>query len=244
MTYEHLAQNWANSRDYSEAIATHAERFFSQFCNTPDPAPELVRRREPVAREIHAHRGSGPACREAARGRERPGPGASGHRGREGCQRHAALEPRRIISGACRRRRPAAADGRRARARGEGLEGRDATGHVGRHGQGRRQGGTRGQGCRRADGVGRRSAGKAATARRPGAEVPRVDGQLRRAQGDPDPGAERGRGELHGARRERRRREARGRCVYRGLRPRRQHRRRVREPHQALDRAFELCPES
>ena len=42
-TYAHLAQRWAATPDYSEAIETHAERFYAQFCKTTDPQPDLVR---------------------------------------------------------------------------------------------------------------------------------------------------------------------------------------------------------
>lgn len=42
MTFEHLAKRWANTREYAEAIAGHAERFFDRHCNMPDPEPELV----------------------------------------------------------------------------------------------------------------------------------------------------------------------------------------------------------
>jgi hypothetical protein len=43
MTYAHLAQQWAKSKDYAELIATVGERFFEQFCNKPDPHPDFVR---------------------------------------------------------------------------------------------------------------------------------------------------------------------------------------------------------
>jgi hypothetical protein len=42
MTYADLAQKWANNKTYADAIATHAEIFEQRYCNTPDPAPELV----------------------------------------------------------------------------------------------------------------------------------------------------------------------------------------------------------
>jgi hypothetical protein len=42
-TYSHLARRWAATAGYSEAIETHADRFYAQFCKAPDPNPELVR---------------------------------------------------------------------------------------------------------------------------------------------------------------------------------------------------------
>ncbi len=42
-TYAHLAQRWAATAGYSEAIETHADRFYAQFCKIPDPNPDLVR---------------------------------------------------------------------------------------------------------------------------------------------------------------------------------------------------------
>jgi hypothetical protein len=42
MTFDELASRWANTRGYGDAIAAHAERFFSDECKQPDPAPELL----------------------------------------------------------------------------------------------------------------------------------------------------------------------------------------------------------
>jgi hypothetical protein len=47
MTYADLAQRWANNKSYADTIATHAEIFEQRFCNTPDPAPELVAEARP-----------------------------------------------------------------------------------------------------------------------------------------------------------------------------------------------------
>jgi Mannosyl-glycoprotein endo-beta-N-acetylglucosaminidase len=41
-TFAHLAQRWAATSDYAEAIETHADRFYAQFCKAPDPNPDLV----------------------------------------------------------------------------------------------------------------------------------------------------------------------------------------------------------
>lgn len=43
MTYAHLAQQWAKNKDYAGMIGTVGERFFEQFCNKPDPYPDFVR---------------------------------------------------------------------------------------------------------------------------------------------------------------------------------------------------------
>jgi hypothetical protein len=43
MTFGDLARRWAgNSSEYAEAIDTHAERFYREFCGKADPNPELV----------------------------------------------------------------------------------------------------------------------------------------------------------------------------------------------------------
>jgi len=42
VTFKDLAQKWAVSSDYGVAIETHAKIFYSDFCNKPDPAPELL----------------------------------------------------------------------------------------------------------------------------------------------------------------------------------------------------------
>ena len=52
MTYAHLAQKWANGGAYADGIATHANIFKEHFCNTPDPAPELLAEARPARPEI------------------------------------------------------------------------------------------------------------------------------------------------------------------------------------------------
>lgn len=42
VTYNDLARRWATGGDYADAIETHAERFYDDFCKKPDPSPELV----------------------------------------------------------------------------------------------------------------------------------------------------------------------------------------------------------
>ncbi len=42
VTFAHLAGKWATSSDYDDAIQSHADRFFTEFCTKPDPQPELV----------------------------------------------------------------------------------------------------------------------------------------------------------------------------------------------------------
>lgn len=47
MTFAQLAQKWANNKTYADGIATHAEIFATHFCNTADPAPELLAEARP-----------------------------------------------------------------------------------------------------------------------------------------------------------------------------------------------------
>jgi Mannosyl-glycoprotein endo-beta-N-acetylglucosaminidase len=42
VTFTDLARKWANTVDYADAIETHAKRFYADFCNKADPSPELV----------------------------------------------------------------------------------------------------------------------------------------------------------------------------------------------------------
>ena len=42
VTYSDLARKWAANRDYADAIETHARRFYAEFCRKDDPRPELV----------------------------------------------------------------------------------------------------------------------------------------------------------------------------------------------------------
>ena len=41
-TFKDLARKWAVSGDYGVAIQTHADKFFADFCNVADPQPELL----------------------------------------------------------------------------------------------------------------------------------------------------------------------------------------------------------
>jgi hypothetical protein len=43
MTYAHLAQQWAKNKSYADMIDSTGERFYEQFCNKPDLQPDLVR---------------------------------------------------------------------------------------------------------------------------------------------------------------------------------------------------------
>ena len=47
MTYADLAQKWANNKSYANGIATHAGIFASRYCNSEDPAPELLAEARP-----------------------------------------------------------------------------------------------------------------------------------------------------------------------------------------------------
>lgn len=73
MTFEQLAKRWANTREYAEAIASHAERFFDHHCNVPDPAPELVA----LARSGRVFVADKPAPREDKAGRKEEPPTAA-----------------------------------------------------------------------------------------------------------------------------------------------------------------------
>ena len=42
VTFSDLARKWAANRDYADAIETHARRFYTEFCRKDDPRPELV----------------------------------------------------------------------------------------------------------------------------------------------------------------------------------------------------------
>lgn len=42
VTYNDLARRWATGPDYANAIETHAERFYNDFCKQADPNPDLV----------------------------------------------------------------------------------------------------------------------------------------------------------------------------------------------------------
>ncbi len=53
MTYAHLAQQWAKNKTYAGMIEDVGERFYQQFCNQPDLQPDLVR-------EARAGRGAKP----------------------------------------------------------------------------------------------------------------------------------------------------------------------------------------
>lgn len=51
MTYAHLAEKWANNKSYGAMISKHAEIFAENFCNTSDPAPELLAEARPEKRD-------------------------------------------------------------------------------------------------------------------------------------------------------------------------------------------------
>jgi hypothetical protein len=69
MTYAHLAQQWAKNKSYADMIETVGERFYEQFCSQPDLQPDLVR-------EARAGRGAKPkAVADNAVPEEKPRPG-------------------------------------------------------------------------------------------------------------------------------------------------------------------------
>jgi hypothetical protein len=65
MTFAHLGAKWANSKAYGSMIAKHAEIFAEHFCHSPDPAPELIAEARPQRREA-------PAARTAAQSSTAP----------------------------------------------------------------------------------------------------------------------------------------------------------------------------
>ena len=73
MTYAQLAQRWASSSDYAEAIQTHGDRYYAHFCKTPDPNPELVREARGTPGE-KSRRGAETAAAAA----EKPRPAVTG----------------------------------------------------------------------------------------------------------------------------------------------------------------------
>jgi hypothetical protein len=60
MTYADLARRWANNKSYADTIETHAEIFEQRFCNTPDPAPELVAEARPGRSDAKQARAEAP----------------------------------------------------------------------------------------------------------------------------------------------------------------------------------------
>jgi hypothetical protein len=69
MTYAHLAQQWAKTKSYADMIESVGERFYEQFCNQPDLQPDLVR-------EARAGRGEkSKAVADAAAPEEKVRPG-------------------------------------------------------------------------------------------------------------------------------------------------------------------------
>ncbi len=77
MTYADLAQKWANTKSYADAIATHAGIFEQRYCNAPDPAPELLAEARPQRTEpAHAVAEAKPAATsDADTGRPAVSPG-------------------------------------------------------------------------------------------------------------------------------------------------------------------------
>ena len=60
VTFRHLAQKWAVSSEYGVAIETHANIFYNDFCKKPDPNPELLA-------EVRANKATQLAAAEAKR---------------------------------------------------------------------------------------------------------------------------------------------------------------------------------
>ena len=101
MTYAHLAEKWANTKAYGSMIAKHAEIFDEHFCNTADPAPELLAEARPEQHRDTARARPVAQVEEAAAPRTSHRPAVSG---RELAQRaveeaHARGETRRSSLG-------------------------------------------------------------------------------------------------------------------------------------------------
>jgi hypothetical protein len=75
MTYEQLAKRWASSSQYAEAIESHGERFYDRSCKQPDPNPEFVREARGMAPE---KKPAAETPMAAATTRDKPKPSVSG----------------------------------------------------------------------------------------------------------------------------------------------------------------------
>jgi len=72
MTYSHLAQKWANNKTYAGSIEAVAEAFEQRYCNTPDPAPELVAEARPGRSEPKVARAEAPESDAKAQPQSQP----------------------------------------------------------------------------------------------------------------------------------------------------------------------------
>ena len=215
ITFTDLATKWApGNGDYGRMMQAIAEKFQNDFCSQPDPRPELVR-------EARAPRW--PARTRAARQGADDRLPRRRRSGEELAQARDRDRPRRRAPASAPAWSPARAGGspRPARLQGSSTPppAPDTKATGTRHDEGGRprhqdRGGTDNPGRRRqrpAHGTRRRwhcrrqgqgDAGNGrATGRQP--EMPRVDGELRRAEGDHHPLGGRPGGQLHGARRQR-----------------------------------------
>jgi len=77
MTFAHLSEKWANSKSYGAMIAKHAEIFADHFCNTPDPAPELLAEARPEQKDAARTR-TAAQSEEATSARSSARPAVSG----------------------------------------------------------------------------------------------------------------------------------------------------------------------
>jgi hypothetical protein len=77
MTFAHLGEQWANSKSYGAMIAKHAEIFAEHFCNMPDPAPELLAEARPEQRDAARTR-TAAQSESATAPRSSTGPAVSG----------------------------------------------------------------------------------------------------------------------------------------------------------------------
>ena len=77
MTFAHLGEQWANSKAYGAMIEKHAEIFAEHFCDIPDPAPELLAEARPQQRDAARTR-TAAQVEEPAKSRASTPPAVSG----------------------------------------------------------------------------------------------------------------------------------------------------------------------
>ncbi len=78
MTFAHLSQKWANSKAYGAMIEKHADIFAEHFCNIPDPAPELLAEARPEQQRDPARTRTAAQVEEPASQRTVARPAVSG----------------------------------------------------------------------------------------------------------------------------------------------------------------------
>lgn len=62
VTFKHLANKWAMDSSYGNAIQTHADKFYSDFCKSADPSPELLAEARAAKRTTKTAAAAAPAA--------------------------------------------------------------------------------------------------------------------------------------------------------------------------------------